>query len=120
MMNQKHDEVDYDALAARLTDPAIPLEPVGKALRGAEAAAAGRAFLLREYGSEAAVLEAMRPGRPQVGQSRGESPSVKTRLPLQEADALEELARRKNTTKSDLVRLGVHRLLVAEGMLREG
>jgi hypothetical protein len=119
-MDKTNDGVDYDALAERLTDPVAPLKPIGKALRGADAAEAGRAFLLREYGSEAAVREAMRPGRPRVGQSRGESPSVKTRLPLHEADALEELARRKSTTKSELVRLGVHRLLVTEGMLPEG
>ncbi len=118
MATVKNDE-SYEVLAARLTDPAMPLTPVGDALRGEAAAAAGRAFLLNAYGSEAAVLDAMRPGRPHVGLPRGESPAIKTRLPLEDSEALEELARRKNTTKSELVRLGIRRLLVAEGMLPE-
>lgn len=64
MTEQHFDGTDYEALAARLTDPfgrkTVPIKDVGPALRGDEAAAAGRAFLLREYGSEQAIHGAMK------------------------------------------------------------
>ncbi|MBF4571158.1 hypothetical protein ITJ64_01350 [Herbiconiux sp. VKM Ac-1786] len=59
------DEIDYEALAARLTDPEV--ETVAqRELYGEEAAAHGRALLLREYGSEEALKASLRPGRPKL------------------------------------------------------
>ena len=48
------DEFDYDALAARLTDPDVPLGPPSEVHAGEDAAQFGRKFMLREYGSEEA------------------------------------------------------------------
>lgn len=58
---------DYDELEARLTDPDVPLRAPASALTGPTAARYCRDFLLREYGSEDAITDAMRPGRPMVG-----------------------------------------------------
>jgi hypothetical protein len=48
------DEIDYEALAERLTDPATVVPAEGSVLSGAEAAAAERAIMLESYGSEEA------------------------------------------------------------------
>ena len=45
-------DTNYSELATRLTDPATPLPAPSAVLSGDAAAAEGRAFLLREYGSE--------------------------------------------------------------------
>ncbi len=49
----------FEALAVRLTDPNVPMGEPLQVLTGPAAAAAGRAFLLREYGSEEALREAL-------------------------------------------------------------
>lgn len=50
---------DYEALAARLTDPNVSMGEPLLVLTGPAAAAAGRAFLLREYGSDEALRVAL-------------------------------------------------------------
>lgn len=74
-------DIDYDALRARLTDPEYPLTSAGQVKTGADAAAEGHVFLLREYGSKEAIAAAMHPGRPRVGDAkRGASPTVRGRI----------------------------------------
>lgn len=53
---------DYEALSKRLSDPATPLKSSGNALRGEEAAAAGRALLLGESESEEALASSKENG----------------------------------------------------------
>lgn len=105
---------DYDALAAELTNPAREITGAGPALRGSDAEAAGRDFLLREFGSEEAIDEAMRqPGRPRVGDTRrGPSPVVRGALTEADFTAFKALERRSGKKQSELVREAVHKLLV--------
>ena len=59
---------DYERLATDLTDPSTSAPTgVGRAVTGDAATAQGQAFLLREYGSPAALEAAIRPGRPSRG-----------------------------------------------------
>lgn len=106
-------EVDYEALAQRLTDPETEVRGTGKALHGAEAAEAGRSFLLREFGSEEALQEALKPGRPKVGQKKtaGASPTVRGRIPESEFAAFKALEAETGKGQSELVREAVHLLL---------
>ena len=113
-------KVNYDALAADLTNPSTPSpEGVGPALTGEAAAAEGRAFLLREYGSEAAIEAAMRPGRPALdprgsGERRvkeGPSPVIKGRVPADYLAAIKQLESQTGKSQSELVREGMTLLL---------
>lgn len=106
-------DTDYNELAARLTDPATPLPTPEAVLTGEEAAAEGRAFLLREYGSEEALQGALRPGRPRVGSPRGESPTVRGRISDADFVAFKRLEERTGKKQSELVREAVQ-LLLAE------
>lgn len=104
---------DYDGLEGRLTDPHTELASTGQVATGEAAAAAGRDFLLREYGSSAAIERAMiAPGRPRVGERRGASPTVRGRITPAEYAALKTLEEQTGRTQSDLVREAVHQLLV--------
>ena len=106
------EQIDYDALEARLTDPDYPVRSAGQVKTGADAAAEGRAFLLREYGSEEAIAEAMRPGRPRVGDTkRGASPTVRGRISDADYAAFKQLEDATGRTQSELVREAVHNLL---------
>lgn len=111
-------DTNYNKIAERLTDPQTQLPEPQNVRTGADAAAAGRAFLLREYGSEEAVARATRPGRPRLGTPpRGESPTVRGRISDEDFAAFKQLAERTGKNQSELVRESVHRLLAAEGML---
>ncbi|MFF1831950.1 hypothetical protein [Paenarthrobacter sp. NPDC058040] len=107
------DEMDYEALAQRLSDPDTDVRGKGVALHGADAASAGRSFLLREFGSEEALEAALRPGRPKVGQkqSAGPSPTVRGRISEQEYQAFTDLIKETGKGQSALVREAVHLLL---------
>lgn len=108
MTEQK--KTDYDALADRLTGDS-PLEAAAVHV-GANAAAAGREFLLREYGTEAAVNHALRRGRPRVGDSApGESATVRGRIGDVEYRAFMELVAELGKPQSQLIREAVHLLL---------
>ncbi|TWE10503.1 ribbon-helix-helix protein, CopG family [Rudaeicoccus suwonensis] len=107
-------EIDYDALAARLTDPDYPVSSAGQVKTGDAAAAEGRAFLLREYGSEEAIAAAMSVsrGRPRVGDAkRGPSATVRGRISDTDYAAFKKLEEATGRTQSDLVRDAVHQLL---------
>ncbi|MEN0140698.1 MAG: hypothetical protein AAGC80_36475 [Rhodococcus sp. (in: high G+C Gram-positive bacteria)] len=106
-------DVDYDALAARLTDPEVPLAAPSSAQSGAAAGAEGRAFLLREFGSEEAIAKAMRtPGRPPVGAGQsGPSPVVRGAVTKDDFDALVQLGERSGKKQAVMVREAVHDLL---------
>lgn len=104
-------DTDYNELAARLTDPATPLPQPGAVLTGAAAAAEGRAFLLREYGSEEALQRALRPGRPRVGSPGGESPTVRGRISDADFAAFKQLEKQTGKKQSELVREAVQLLL---------
>lgn len=106
-------DTNYDELAARLTDPATPLPEPDAVLTGEAAAAYGRAFLLREYGSEEALQRALRPGRPRVGSPSGESPTVRGRISDADFAAFKLLEAQTGKKQSELVREAVQ-LLLAE------
>lgn len=106
-------DTNYDELAARLTDPATPLAEPSAVLTGDAAAAAGRAFLLDEYGSEEALQRALRPGRRRVGAPSGESPTVRARISDEDFAAFKLLEKRTGKKQSELVREAVQ-LLLAE------
>ncbi len=107
----KKDDVDYDELADRLTDPATTLPAPVAVFTGTAAAAEGHAFLLREYGSEEALQRALRPGRPRVGAASGESPTVRGRISDADFAAFKQLEQRTGKKQSELVREAVHLLL---------
>lgn len=105
-------ERDYEARSDRYADPAIPITPTGDTLTGAEAANAGRSFLIAEYGSEEAVDQLIRRGRPRVGEKRaGGSAIVRARISDQDFAAFKKLEDQTGKTQADLVREGVHLLL---------
>ena len=105
-------EREYEARSDRYTDPAIPITPTGDILTGAAAAAAGRSFLIAEYGSEEAVEQLIRRGRPRVGEKRtGSSSVVRARISDQDFAAFKQLEDKTGKTQADLVREGVHLLL---------
>ncbi|PRB13965.1 MULTISPECIES: hypothetical protein [unclassified Microbacterium] len=114
----ENNTVDYDALSARLTDPSTPLAPPQRVWSGDEAAAQGRAFLLREYGSEEALEEAMRAGRPRVGSTKnGPSPVVRGAIPAEDYEAFQKLVNLTGMKEAQLVRRAVHKLLVGEQLV---
>ena len=75
-------EKDYEELAGRLTDPAIELPKPVNVRTGADAEAAGREFMLQQYGSQEALDAALRSaGRPRLGAKlKGASPTVRGRI----------------------------------------
>lgn len=113
-----NNDIDYDALAARLTDPETPLGAPMRVLTGEDASTFGHDLLLREYGSDEAIDEAMRRGRPSVGSAkRGPSPVVRGVIPLEEFEAFKKLEQTTGLRQSELVRRAVHDLLVAEKLV---
>jgi len=109
------DDLDHlAALADRLTDPTRPLK-LSEVATGAEAAAHGRALMLREYGTEEALDRVLRrAGRKRVGeQPLGASPTVRGRIPEADFAAFKQLEKRTGKNQSELVREAVQ-LLLAE------
>ena len=108
-------DTDYDELAARLTAPATPMPKVSNVATGAAAAAHGRALMLREYGSEAALDAVLRrAGRTRLGEhAKGASPTVRGRLPEADFAAFKRLEEQTGKKQSELVREAVQ-LLLAE------
>lgn len=108
----EHD-VDYESLAKRLTDPDAEVRGTGKPLHGQAAADAGRAFLLREYGSVEVLDAALHPGRPKVGQKKtsGASPTVRGRISDADFAAFTDLEAETGKSQSELVREAIHLLL---------
>lgn len=108
-----HDEIDYEALAAHLTDPETEIRGLGEALHGEAAAAAGRAFLVREYGSEEALEAALKAGRPRLGERarKGRSPVVRGRVTDAAYAALKQLEEATGESESKLVRDAIDLLL---------
>jgi hypothetical protein len=105
------DEIDYEALAARLTDPEVETG-AHRELHGEEAAAHGRAFLLREYGSEEALRAALRPGRPKLGTRKpGPSPTVRARVSEEDFAAFTRLREETGSSEAELLREAVQLLL---------
>ncbi|WP_431031239.1 ribbon-helix-helix protein, CopG family [Plantibacter sp. RU18] len=113
------EKIDYDALEARLTDPAVPLEAPLEVRTGAAAAQFGRDFMLREYGSEEALASAMRrPGRPRVGaEQNGASPVVRGAIPAADYEALDAFVKRSGKKQSAIVREAVHEYLVGRKLV---
>ncbi len=104
---------EFEALAERLTDPATPMPRMTNISTGAEAAAHGRALMLREYGSEEALeAELRRAGRTRLGeQPEGASPTVRGRLPEADFAAFKQLEELTGKKQSELVREAVQLLL---------
>ena len=104
---------EFDALAERLTDPATPMPQGARSSAGAAAANAGHSFLVREFGSEAALDTALRSaGRTRLGEHpRGESPTVRGRLAEADFAAFKLLEERTGKKQSELVREAVQLLL---------
>lgn len=111
-MAEKKD-AEFEALAARLTDPQTVLPKPQGVMSGAAAAAAGREFLLAEYGSQEALDEELRQaGRPKLGQApKGASPTVRGRVAEADRAAFDQLIALTGKKESELVREAVHLLL---------
>ncbi len=109
---------EYTALAERLTDPAAPLPRLTEIATGAEAAAHGRALMLREYGSEEALDAVLRrAGRTRLGeQPKGASPTVRGRIPEADFAAFKRLEELTGKKQSELVREAVQLLLAEHKM----
>lgn len=105
-------EREYEARSDYYADPNTKITAVGPALTGEEAAAAGRDFLISEYGSIEAVEKEMRRGRRKVGDTRqGESPVVRGRISEEDFVAFKQLEQVTGRTQAELVREGIHLLL---------
>lgn len=102
-----------DATIERLHADGTRLDTSTPALRGADAAAAGRSFLEREYGSAEAVDAVLRVGRPRVGTEQGESPIARTRITAEDDRLLNFLVVQTKRTRSDIVRTAIHQYLQA-------
>jgi hypothetical protein len=115
---------EHEELARRLTDPEEPMPEPGWVLTGAAAAAYGRAFMLREYGSMEAVEQAIEDARRYEAEKRATADAIPAsesvvRAVISAADfaAFRELERRSGLEQADLVRRAVHELLVAEKLV---
>ncbi|MFT7712311.1 hypothetical protein ACMT9Y_15230 [Clavibacter tessellarius] len=107
-------ERDYEERSDRYAEQTEPIRGVGPALTGQAATAAGRAFLVAEYGSEAAVEAVIGRGRPPLGETPGKiSPSVTGRLVPARWEEFKRLEKETGRTQSELVREGVELLLQA-------
>lgn len=105
-------ESEYEARSDRYADPTIPVTSGRQALTDAEAAAAGRTFLVAEYGSADAVDQLIRRGRPRIGEKRpGGSAIVRARISDRDFAAFKKLEDQTGKSQADLVREGVHLLL---------
>jgi len=111
-MAEEHD-AEFEALAARLIDPATELPVPTHVTSGDAAAVSGRGFLLSEYGSREALDAALRPaGRPRLGATpKGASPTVRGRIAEADRAAFDQLIRQSGKKESELVREAVHLLL---------
>lgn len=103
--------IDYTTISETLLGEA-PVKIVGEPLRGEAAASAGRELLLREYGSDNAIGQAIRSGRPRVGDAkRGPSPTVRGRIAEEDFAALLRLEAQSGKSQSALVREAIQLLL---------
>lgn len=110
-------EPEYEVRSDRYADPATPITSGGRPLIGGEAAAAGRSFLVAEYGSEEAVDQLIRRGRPRIGERRtGGSAIVRARISDRDFAAFKKLEYETGKSQADLVREGVQ-LLLAQDVL---
>jgi hypothetical protein len=105
-----------EELAQRLSESSGPFPEPLSVRTGSDAAAAGREFLLREFGDEQSIEAAMRkPGRPSkkssptgaVTANAGASPTVRGRVPLADYRRLQEVEKKSGKTESELVREGI-------------
>lgn len=103
----------FEALAERLTDPNTTLPSPQNVTTGNAAAAAGREFMLAEYGSQSALDAALRTaGRPKLGTTaKGASPTVRGRVAEADRAAFDRLIQITGKKESELVREAVHLLL---------
>lgn len=119
---------EHEELARRLIDPDEPMPEPGWVLTGEAAAAYGRAFMLREYGSMEAIEQAIGDARRYEAEKRATADAAADAIPASEsvvravisaADfaAFRELERRSGMEQAELVRRAVHELLVAEKLV---
>lgn len=112
-MQRNDDEIDeayYEALSDEFAARTEPLVFSGPLYVGAEAAAQGRAFLIEQFGSEEAVEEFIRSGRPRLGDEpirRGASPSVRGRVSEEQLAQLRAVMAETGRSQSELVREGI-------------
>jgi hypothetical protein len=102
----KKDDKYYDHLAESYSDPNTEVQGVGRPLFGAEAAAAGQALLVKEFGSAEAVENFIKRGRPRLGQAEavGSSKEIRGRVTDRQYLALKILMEKQQQTMSELVR----------------
>lgn len=108
-MSEKH--IDYDALSDHYADRNVSITPVGPALTGEDAAAAGREFAIAEYGSVDQMEREIRRGRPRIGAEPERATTARTvRATLSDKDwvAFEQLRAQKGAKQAELVREAVH------------
>ncbi|MHA7177028.1 hypothetical protein ACX80D_10255 [Arthrobacter sp. Sr24] len=104
-------EIDYNALTEKLLGDALLYTGEAR-LHGDAAAAAGRALLLGEYGSDKAINQAIRSGRPRVGDAkRGPSPVVRGRIADSDYASLAKVGQLTGKSESALVREAIQMLL---------
>jgi len=115
----KKKDAEFEALAARLTDPQTVLPKPANVASGDEAAAAGREFMLAEYGSQEALDEQLRQaGRPKLGHTpKGASPTVRGRVAEADRAAFDQLIAQTGKKESELVREAVQLLLERHHLL---
>ena len=107
----KEEQEHYHQLAAEAEGGAL-MKTTGTALRGADAAAAGRALLVDALGSDEALTAALRRGRPPASvESNGRSPLLQFRAAPDRVAALAELEHFSGLNRSDLLREGLELLL---------
>lgn len=89
-----------------LHHPSTVIHGVGAPKRDAAAAAAGRAFLVKEFGGEAALEQQLRRGRPRLGESerRGPSHEIRGRVTDSQFKAIESIRSQTGQSTSEIIR----------------
>lgn len=105
-------EPDFDELSRRAD--CGELEPIeGTELRGEEADADTLRILQEVTGLKTwEEIATIALGRPKVGNERGESPAVRTRVPQITKDTLAHIAKTEQTTESKIVRQAIDEYIV--------
>lgn len=117
--NSASEEARYAEMAHAISDPETLAQANGELLVGDAAATAGRTFMLESYGSEAALQEAMRPGRPKLGAGygRGSSQEVRGRVTAEQKSLIDFLREKTGKSESQIVRDAIDALLRQEHLV---
>lgn len=109
------DEERLAQLAEAEQHPARPLSGEGRTYRAGEATEIGEALLMSAYGTQRAIAEEIRRGRPQIRSPKKPvtEPVIRARISMIDDERLVALQKRTQKTRSELIREAVELLLLS-------